>query len=474
MIVPYVHLTDEGEFMITTIILYDTALCNLNCRYCFISKNEAMLALDKEIAESFADPNYYYNLAKEYTDSDLSQIKRIEVWGGEPLLYLERTYNFIEQIINTSSCFEEIVFSSNYCHNKVIPSLKGLVELFQKYPERKFKIVSQISCDGPPEINDLSRGQGVTQRILDNFYYLMENQYFLKDSTHIRISLTIKGTLDAISVKKFLSKDYNIYYYKYIEDNFFDKFEQYKNNYITLMLPKPNLAVPAEYTQEDGKILAQIVKLQREIEEENKVNKIFKYYKNITFFDRNRNFYYEKEADYSYCGGFCGTGIHSIGLLPNGQGCGCHRTFADYSLDYTSKFNQGIRNDSTIITSQDFANTNYLIFHNKEEFDNHQRRMQTYYSSDCDICQSTALLSVQANELRTLAYCGLVEEKYKDIEIATGAVKTLTRNLPLCLVDNLINCHLPMSLSNYQFKLFCNGALEPIFNNFDKEGKSDE
>ena len=82
--------------MIHKIILYDTAICNLKCSYCFVSKNEGLKIVDKELEDSFKDSDYYLNLAKKYLDNDLSNITHVEIWGAEVLLHLDRTFNFIE------------------------------------------------------------------------------------------------------------------------------------------------------------------------------------------------------------------------------------------------------------------------------------------------------------------------------------------------------------------------------------------
>lgn len=449
--------------MFKTLVVYNTSLCNLNCRYCFLSKNEAMKKLDKDLEKSFEDKDYYLNLAKEYcNDENLSSITRLEIWGGEPLLFLERVFNLIEQLIQINENFEEIMFSSNYTHKNVIPSFEKLINLLEKYPERKFKICSQISCDGPPDLNDDGRGEGVTEKILNNFNYLIDKKYFLKENSNIKIHLSLKNTLDKTNFHLFLDKDYNIKYYKWFEDNFIDKVHNSCKN-ITINKPIPNFAVPAEYTQEDGINLAKIVAIQREIEEENKNTPIFRFYKIITFFDKQSDNYTEKSNSYALHGGFCGTGKNMIGLLPNNQACGCHRMFSTYIKEYSNQLYQGLPENSTIISSQDFTLSNYLIFKDKQEADTHTRRMSAYYPHSNDFYAPTVLLSTHANQIKTLAYCGLVSEKYKDIEYANGAAKTLLTNVSTCITDNLIMCGTPMSSTNATFKLFCNGALDIIF-----------
>ena len=50
----------------TTAVLYSTAVCNLNCTYCYINKNKGLKAIDDVLAESFADPDYYFDFIRDY------------------------------------------------------------------------------------------------------------------------------------------------------------------------------------------------------------------------------------------------------------------------------------------------------------------------------------------------------------------------------------------------------------------------
>ena len=100
-----------------SVVLYDTALCNLNCRYCFISKNPSINMVDKELEQCFLDENYFSNLLKQYVSEDeIKEIHMLEIWGGEPLLKLKRIYSFIEKLVDLAPDFNEIFFSSNFTH----------------------------------------------------------------------------------------------------------------------------------------------------------------------------------------------------------------------------------------------------------------------------------------------------------------------------------------------------------------------
>jgi len=47
-----------------SLVLYTTATCNLNCKYCYIDKNSALTKIDDILEESFKG-DYYFNFAIE-------------------------------------------------------------------------------------------------------------------------------------------------------------------------------------------------------------------------------------------------------------------------------------------------------------------------------------------------------------------------------------------------------------------------
>ena len=84
--------------MLSNLVLFTNATCNLKCKYCNIDKNEALAKIDKILEESFSDENYYINQIRKYFPSKDS-LKTIETWGGEPFLGMRRIHNLLNKII---------------------------------------------------------------------------------------------------------------------------------------------------------------------------------------------------------------------------------------------------------------------------------------------------------------------------------------------------------------------------------------
>ena len=129
--------------MIKNLVIYNTAICNLNCRYCFISKNPALNIVDKQLEASFSDLNYYPSFLKQIEDNGIEMdIHQLEIWGCETVLFLERIFPFVEHLINKYPNFNTIRFSSNYTTEKTKTVFKDLNTILAKYPTRNFTIES--------------------------------------------------------------------------------------------------------------------------------------------------------------------------------------------------------------------------------------------------------------------------------------------------------------------------------------------
>ena len=98
----------------TTAVLYTCGVCNLNCRYCTIDKNPVLKDIDKELEESFKG-DYYFNRIKEYFPRR-DQLKRVETWGGEPFLKMDRIYPLVHQLINYYPYFDSMFSSTNFSY----------------------------------------------------------------------------------------------------------------------------------------------------------------------------------------------------------------------------------------------------------------------------------------------------------------------------------------------------------------------
>ena len=123
-----------------------TNRCQLRCKYCFVEKR------DKEIPFDI--------LLKVLKDAKRTAITRLNLYGGEPLLY-----SHIEELLdylNGNSHFREIIMSTN---SLLLP------KYIDKLPEN---ITLQLSIDGRKQVTDYLRGKGVYDSVIKCLKLLKE------------------------------------------------------------------------------------------------------------------------------------------------------------------------------------------------------------------------------------------------------------------------------------------------------------
>ena len=121
---------------LNTVVFYTCGVCNLQCRYCGIDKNPILKEIDKALGESF-NGDYYFEKVKKYFPNR-GQLKRIETWGGEPFLKMDRLYPTLHKIINHYYYFNEMFSSTNFSYPQWIDQFFGLMDQLGQYPDRDF------------------------------------------------------------------------------------------------------------------------------------------------------------------------------------------------------------------------------------------------------------------------------------------------------------------------------------------------
>lgn len=430
--------------------LYSTSLCNLQCKYCFIPKNRALKIIDKKIEDSFKDKYYYYNFAKELY-GDISDLKSIEIWGGEPTLHMDRVYDTIEVFIQNTN-LKKVFFSTNFCTDEIHSIYDNFVKLFSKYPDKKLTLTIQISLDGPRYISDVNRGEGVTDKVISNFKILSEK--FDDIPEYMNVEFLSKPTVDMNNIRDMMSKEKIIEYYKFFEENLI-KLTKNRKREIAFYISTMTIAVPNEFTVRDGKDFAKFCKLCKELELENKENHILKYYKTLTPYrniDRKKIQY---ENGYDYIGGTCGSGLSAIMLLPDKKSSGCHRHFIDIIEEYKNELNQ--ENDNKYISFVPEHKHNQLYFRDPYELEIHKDKIKQY----TNYCTTSSIVTI-STMIRTLAFVGQIEEKYKDAEVARRSAIELLRIWNPCISDNIVMTNSITGTYNGMIKLLFNGAIDYI------------
>ena len=433
-----------------TCVLYDDSICNLKCRYCYIDKNPSLLEIDKILEKSF-EGDYYFNFSKKIFEKD--KLKEVQIWGGEPSLHLDRTFNTIKQMIEYYPNLATIMFSSNLTTSCFMNQLTGLVKLLNQF-DREFTIQLQMSIDGPTYLNDVNRGDKTTELFTKTFSKLISNADILFPlNKNVFLNCFFKPTLDSYSIRLLQSKEKIIEYYKFFEE--YNRIaEQIKNSKFNFNLAIPNTACPSPHTKEDGLLFANFCKLSYEIEQENKQNKIFSYYNSIMPFNRDS----DKKDNFNY--GTCGTTRTIIGLLPNEMLSGCHNGFVELISDYKKYCNE--ETSETQNSTLDFnlflnnQHDNKMVFPYLK-LEQYRHQMEAYYKEN-SCFQIINLVS----EIQLLAINNQIDKKYLDLNKAIEGANFIGTHTSYCIRDNIGSTGTKSLLPIGLIKLLLNGAKEYI------------
>ena len=429
-----------------TAIFYPSTVCNLNCRYCSIDKNPALIKIDQMIEESFKG-DYYINFTKEIFPNP-AQLTRIETWGGEPTLGWHRMNNLIHQLIEYYPNLSKFFSSTNMVQPFFLKELKDMLAIFGEYESRNFTFYLQLSLDGTEKITDENRGVGVTKKIRQVFRELAAQ---LNDIVpkNVNFECFFKPTLDIDNIKELQTKEDIINYYKFFEE-FYDIFNELNKCSHAIIYPTyPNTATPGAHTKENGKLFANMCRLCREIEAE---GNHFKYFHNITPYGYNE---VNPIRQISCAGYTCGTCSQVIGLLPNDMISGCHAAFVDLIDNYKSYINEGSYSnkvlDERMFTSGD---RNFFCF-NKKLLPLREQQVEYYDKQD-----TTARLVSTKVLIQSLAYAGQIEEKFIDDTLALQGADLLYRSVCNCMNDNKKSTGSLTTPSVGIIRLIFNGAYE--------------
>lgn len=435
-------------------VFYPTATCNLRCRYCGIDKNPILQKIDDTIGESF-EGDYYINQLKKFFPEPY-QLRKVETWGGEPFIHMERMHKLLHQIIEYYPYFNMMFSSTNFSYPQWIDKFFGLMEQFREYAPRRFEYVLQLSLDGPKEINDANRGEGVTDKCLANLDLLLQ-ELPKRLPDNVDLTLQFKGTLDNGSIKALDTKEKIIQYFKFYDD-LYDKMMQLDMPNVHSGVTIPNTAVPSPVTKEEGEIFAKLCKNCREIEKENQSQHYFKRYTTITPYSECCDGRCPLSG-FRYGSTLCGTGTKILGFLPQNMISVCHEGFTNLYEDYKKYAATSDRAfDGTINFNQYIGEQGSSIFCMNEEQYYEYENYVSNFSKD----GSCARLVNMTAEIIALAMAGEIDAKYMDMQEANEAALFLQGQTAYCIKDNY-NVTGSMYLIPFgTIKLLLNGAKDAI------------
>ena len=466
----------ENTYEIKQVTLFTTALCNLNCSYCYICKDKQgnLKLIDDELKEHW-DNDIFLNQLLHFDNSIQETLETIELWGGEPFLHIERFLNNRKKWLDSFPHVNKISWSTNFVVKDQVELIQNFInQISADYPERDWLFECQISIDGPKEMNDFGRGKGVTQIIINNFKKLCSIQL---NNPHINFKVSFKPTLSRETFQFLSTPEQVKSWFKFFSDNFFLPYKESKAPF-SFFMGIFNCASPVTWTENDGKIYANIIKNIALVEDE-----IISSYpgwdifhtlvpdagtildgaipKDLLRYSTFNEFLKDNTHEY-ICNGCCGVLHYSLTLIPHNKYTVCHRGIFDEYVDYCNN----------LINKTDFhglSNKFYSAIANGIDWIFSEEQMKKIITTMNQIyCHSHSIWFTDLiQNMRHYALSGIIDSKYQDPN-ESMKVANIILNKSVCLADNYITTGSWTTYHNLDIPLFFNGAADIIYNSAEK------
>ena len=439
--------------------IFTTALCNLNCKYCYICKDTAggLKHIDEDIIQSFENREFIKTILS-FGDNIEETLEGIGLWGGEPLLHSERFTNQIKDWFIAFPNLKNFDTSTNFALPNAVDQLSDLLNAINKYgPNLHYTFSLQISIDGYEEMTDFGRGQNVTKNLLNNFYKLLSLDY---NKNKIFLRVTIKPTVSKETFKFLDTVEKCQKWFDFFNEKMWNPWNE-SGRPFDFSLSQFNCALPTEWTKEDGKEFAKITENLSKIDLTN-LDGWKGFYNGIPMAQRiiaskiaNKNF------KHPYCGGSCGSFITSITPIPGGIFTVCHRGLFDNYVEYCN-------NTNNLDYMNGLSKTYFAASDRKKWILTVDELKQMHHTmSYLETCPHQILYTDYMIFIKEYAKAGIIDKKYldpKEIE------KTLAHYLDnsYCMQDGFIQSGSWTTVSSYEIPLMYNGAMDIVIREVDK------
>lgn len=250
--------------MIHSISLISASVCNLNCSFCYLHKNQSYKEFSKLVRQAWADGSYIDNAFKTVEKfGPASEVQMCQLWGGETLLHIDDVTQNLKKFYQYFPNVNSWKISTNWLIdvNKYFEFIKEM----DLYAPEGTVIATQLSIDGP-QGGYAEQGHNVSLEIyhknFSDFAFLVNN-YKLKN---VQLTFQINATLNKQTyIEKLSNYDEMKNYVSFMLD--LSKFIDDLCISRSMSVPQPaafpvfpGCACPAPDSSIDGKQIAEVIK----------------------------------------------------------------------------------------------------------------------------------------------------------------------------------------------------------------------
>ena len=442
---------------IKSISLFTSSICNLNCSYCYLYKNSTYNLYDKEIVKSWEDGTYLQNVEKSLKKLNLNfdSPEIIQFWGGETLIHIDKITPNLEQLLFLFPNINELRISTNWLID--INNFIDFVKKLDQLAHQEIELALQLSIDGPegPCQDEGHHGSWDVYKKNINLFAQTFNNFKLNNVIiKFRINATMKKDLYFSLFSTYESmKNYLQYMFNFINDC--------KNKFISKNLifdqdmVFPALAVPGNFSTEDGIKLAGIVKLW-ECVWLNEFKDIIKFPEGMHVglgMIAVEEILFGKNAE-------CSELVNGYTIIPDGTIVECNSTFIYAQPDYGEK----MKKEKNISEWYRYKLSKAVNFNPQDKTDT---ELQNYdwivlngYKNTTSIWRSLMLATIDE-----LALSGQISYKYhldKNLSFRHG---NMLSHAGTCTRDCIRDTHIPYMSSLDNYRRYLNGVLDFVYDN---------
>lgn len=426
--------------------LFATAMCNLQCNYCYIPHDPAIMKeLSEQIKKALESGLFLDTILKHF---DPKHIETMSHWGKEPFLTLPWFNGFYNKAIEVLPRLHRIILSTN-----MTLSPKILVDFLISLPiERKFTIDIQCSLDGPTDIHDINRIGSSSKHIVANVLKLA--RMLPKGSLPHSISISIRPTLNKQSLALLRNYEFAKQYFSFFND-ISEEFQKIQSHINKITISNPIPAFPGFYTTQDGIDYNNFYMHKEDLAElfPNLPGMGKAWGNHLSRIQRFRNEYYNKYRMFT-----CSGGDDNFSIGEHGQIHRCHRTFFMDNANF-HKYAPGIG----CMEGHDFRDGYELVkktIIQPEDLSNDKRVLKSLLDTRAlhDFNKNT--LSMVTALAVELAYANQISKCFRNPNVALWL--GIIVNTVACPLDNIIVCGASGLNSGGMLRLFGNGVAQRL------------
>ena len=224
--------------------------CNLNCPYCYLPdfcKNDN----ENKILRQKIKSGEYQSLIIEKLSEYRETINTISFWGAESTLNLDLIDIFLTPLLEYFYNIKEIFFPTN---GLLTP--QSLIDYLSKQ-DKKYELTFLFSLNGENGFNQ--NRYSSEQKVLKQISSIVKNN---QTNNNLKILITLSCVLSQNEISMIKTKKDIEKYFDYFDkqNKLINSFNKNENIEISL-IPYPSFIHPGDYTNQDGKNLANLLKV---------------------------------------------------------------------------------------------------------------------------------------------------------------------------------------------------------------------